>query len=50
MPFGAGIGFRRGEYESVIGSYFKAGGHWANPVEAERVKSLMTLVERIRSV
>jgi hypothetical protein len=28
----------------IIGSYFKAGGHWANPVEAERVKSLMTQV------
>ena len=34
----------------IIGSYFKSGGHWANPVEAERVKSLMTLVERIRNI
>src|SRR5262245_42904867 len=25
----------------IIGSYFKADGHWANPVEAERVKSLI---------
>ncbi|HEV2663460.1 MAG TPA: BtpA/SgcQ family protein [Blastocatellia bacterium] len=30
----------------IIGSYFKADGYWANPVEAERVKKLMTLVER----
>jgi membrane complex biogenesis BtpA family protein len=28
----------------IIGSYFKADGHWANPVEAERVRRLMTLV------
>jgi membrane complex biogenesis BtpA family protein len=28
----------------IIGSYFKTGGHWANPVDAERVKSLMTQV------
>jgi uncharacterized protein len=28
----------------IIGSYFKAGGHWANAVEEERVKSLMTQV------
>jgi uncharacterized protein len=32
----------------IIGSYFKAGGHWANPVEAERVKGLMAQVERAR--
>jgi hypothetical protein len=29
----------------IIGSYFKAGGHWANPVEAERVRELTTLAE-----
>jgi uncharacterized protein len=28
----------------IIGSYFKADGHWANPVEAERVRRLMTQV------
>jgi uncharacterized protein len=28
----------------IIGSYFKANGHWANPVEAERVRRLMTQV------
>jgi uncharacterized protein len=32
----------------IIGSYFKAGGHWANPVEPERVERLMARVERIR--
>jgi predicted TIM-barrel enzyme len=25
----------------IIGSYFKTDGHWANPVEAERVRTLM---------
>src|SRR5215468_6946929 len=30
----------------IIGSYFKADGHWANPVEAERVRRLVALVER----
>jgi uncharacterized protein len=33
----------------IIGSYFKAGGHWANPVEPERVERLMARVERIRN-
>jgi membrane complex biogenesis BtpA family protein len=28
----------------IIGSYFKADGHWANPVDAERVRRLMTQV------
>src|SRR5262247_2507080 len=28
----------------IIGSYFKADGHWANPVEAGRVRRLMTQV------
>jgi membrane complex biogenesis BtpA family protein len=28
----------------IIGSYFKADGHWANPVDAERVRSLVTQV------
>ena len=28
----------------IIGSYFKANGHWANPVDAERVRRLMTQV------
>ncbi len=30
----------------IIGSYFKVDGHWANPVDAERVRRLMTQVER----
>jgi len=30
----------------IIGSYFKADGHWANPVDAERVRKLVRLVER----
>jgi membrane complex biogenesis BtpA family protein len=30
----------------IVGSYFKADGHWANPVEAERVRRLVALVER----
>jgi len=28
----------------IIGSYFKVDGHWANPVDAERVRMLMALV------
>src|SRR5215510_12854121 len=28
----------------IIGSYFKLDGHWANPVDAERVRRLMTQV------
>jgi uncharacterized protein len=32
----------------IIGSYFKTGGHWANPVDAERVKSFMAAVERLK--
>jgi membrane complex biogenesis BtpA family protein len=28
----------------IIGSYFKVDGHWANPVDAERVRRLMSLV------
>jgi len=33
----------------IIGSYFKADGHWANPVEAERVIRLMTHVFNLSS-
>jgi len=33
----------------IIGSYFKADGHWANPVEAERVIRLMTQVFNLSS-
>jgi len=32
----------------IIGSHFKTDGHWAKSVEAERVRGLMTLVERLR--
>jgi len=32
----------------IIGSYFKVDGHWANPVDAERVRQLMTLVNQYR--
>ena len=28
----------------IIGSYFKVDGHWANPVEPERVRRLMTQI------
>jgi predicted TIM-barrel enzyme len=28
----------------IIGSYFKVDGHWTNPVDAERVRRLMTRV------
>src|SRR5262247_4078990 len=28
----------------IIGSYFKVDGHWANPVDAERVRKLITQV------
>jgi hypothetical protein len=30
----------------IIGSYFKADGHWANPVEAERVKKLIAIAAK----
>lgn len=32
----------------IIGTYFKTGGHWMNPVEAEQVRALMALVKRLR--
>jgi membrane complex biogenesis BtpA family protein len=32
----------------IIGSYFKADGYWANPVEAERVKKLTTIAKQSR--
>lgn len=32
----------------IIGSYFKADGHWANAVEAARVESFMQAVQRLR--
>ncbi len=33
----------------IIGSYFKTDGHWASPVETERVRRLMTSLESLRS-
>jgi membrane complex biogenesis BtpA family protein len=33
----------------IIGSYFKEGGHWANPVDARRVEKLMQVVARLRA-
>ncbi|MDQ3803629.1 MAG: BtpA/SgcQ family protein [Acidobacteriota bacterium] len=33
----------------VIGSYFKEGGHWSNPVDAARVGKLMEAVRRIKN-
>ena len=32
----------------IIGSYFKAGGHWVNTVDKERIERLMEVVERLR--
>jgi len=32
----------------IIGTYFKTDGHWTKSVDAERIKRLMTLVERLR--
>ncbi len=32
----------------IIGSYFKTGGHWANPLDAERVRSLMKSLAALR--
>lgn len=32
----------------IIGTYFKADGRWTNPVEPERVRQLMTLVDQYR--
>lgn len=40
-------------YESadgfIIGSYFKRDGHWANPVDAERIERLMAAVTKLRA-
>ena len=33
---------------AIVGSYFKEGGVWWNPVVEERVKKLMKLVEKLR--
>src|SRR5262249_25025276 len=32
----------------IIGSYFKVDGYWANPVDAGRVRQLMTLTDQYR--
>jgi uncharacterized protein len=32
----------------IIGSAFKAGGHWANPVEPQRIEQLMNAVQQLR--
>ncbi len=32
----------------IIGSYFKTDGYWANPVEAARVRTLMTVLAALR--
>jgi uncharacterized protein len=32
----------------IIGSFFKVDGHWANPVDPQRVEQLMTHVGRLR--
>lgn len=32
----------------IIGSYFKAEGHWAKPVDAQRVERLMNAVRKLR--
>lgn len=32
----------------IIGSHFKRGGHWANPVDPERVKRFMEKMHRLR--
>ena len=32
----------------IVGSYFKAGGHWAKGVEFERVKTFMDKVNKLR--
>jgi predicted TIM-barrel enzyme len=31
----------------IIGSHFKAGGHWANAVDEERVKKFLEVVEHL---
>jgi membrane complex biogenesis BtpA family protein len=33
----------------IIGSYFKEGGHWANPVDARRVGKLLEVATRLRA-
>jgi uncharacterized protein len=32
----------------IIGSYFKAGGHWARPVDPTRVERLMSVIQKLR--
>ena len=32
----------------IVGSYFKYGGHWAQGVEFERVKTFMSKVNKLR--
>ena len=32
----------------IVGSYFKQGGRWSQPVDAERVKTFMGRVKRLR--
>ncbi len=32
----------------IVGSHFKQGGHWARPVELDRVKRFMERVEKVR--
>jgi len=32
----------------IIGSHFKQGGHWANPVDPERVRRFMGKVRQLR--
>ena len=32
----------------IIGSHFKKGGHWANPVDLERVKRFMGKIQQLR--
>ena len=50
---GVGAGNISGFYQSadgfIIGTYFKAEGHWANTVDERRVGNLMEAVNRLRS-
>ena len=34
----------------IVGSHFKVQGHWANPVEKQRVEDFMTRVKSLRRV
>ena len=37
-----------GAHAMIVGSHFKEGGHWTNPVSFDKVHSFMAKIERMR--